>query len=329
MNQSVENTNWIVELSNHSLILVRGADAVKFLQGQVTCDIETLSLSDGSGSSVLGAHCTHKGRMLFTFRAFCINDNAIALLVYRELVPQVMQSLGKYIIFSNAELIDARTDYQLLGVEGGRATALLKQYIPNLNDEPDSISLNDSVTAICLGYQRYQILLNNTSNSQQSASNVAACKEHLQTVCESGDLNFWMLGDIRSGIGEVRPETVGDFIPQMLNLQAVGNGISFDKGCYTGQEIVARMKYLGKLKRQMYRLRSETDSLPNPGDPIYSLSAEKPVGNVVIASRLEDSFEMLAVVANTAMEEDTVYLDSECQHKLQRLTLPYVISQDT
>ena len=308
MNQSVENTNWIVELSNHSLILVRGADAVKFLQGQVTCDIEALSLSAGIGPSVLGAHCTHKGRMLFTFRAFCIDDDTVALMVYRELVSQVMDSLGKYIVFSKAELIDAQADYQLLGIEGETATTVLKHYIPHLSDELDSVSVVDAMTAICLGHQRYQVLL-----SLNSEEVVSGAMERLQTVCESNDLNFWTLGNIRSGIGEVRRETVGEFIPQMLNLQAVGNGISFSKGCYTGQEIVARMKYLGKLKRQMYRLRAEADLLPNPGDPIYSLSAEKPVGSVVIASRLEDSVEMLAVVTSTAIEEDALYLHSHHQ----------------
>ena len=110
----------------------------------------------------------------------------------------------------------------------------------------------------------------------------------------------------------------------MMNLHLL-NAISFDKGCYTGQEIVARMKYLGKLKRHMYRLQLAMDVLPNPGDPIYSLHNEKPVGVVVIAAHTGNVIELLAVVVNTVIEEGTAYIDKDYQYKLQHLSLPYVV----
>ena len=317
MNQSSTSHNWIVDITDHSVVLVKGIDAVKFLQGQVTCDIQQLLSSADQRPSTLGAHCTHKGRMLFTFRAFCLDDNTIALVLYRELIPQLMDSLGKYIVFSKAELIDGQQDYQLLGIQGD----ILKQYLPHLSDTVNQVSLSDSIAAICLGEQRYELLLDKTKFADENAH----FKNILYTAWQTADLNAWTLENIRSGIGEVRPETVEEFIPQMLNLQSVGDGISFDKGCYTGQEIVARMKYLGKLKRHMYRLQLAADTLPNPGDPIYSLSSEKPVGTVVMAAHADDAIEVLAVVVNTVLEEEKAYIDKEHQYQLEPLSLPYVV----
>ena len=321
MDQSLKNINRIVTISDHGIVLVKGADAVKFLQGQVTCDIKALLSSSNWRPSSLGAHCTHKGRMLFTFRAFCLDNTTVALIIHRELIPKAMQSLAKYIVFSKAELIDAQTDYQLLGIEGDAATTVLEEYIPNLSDKVDTVSLTDDLAAICLGEKRYEVLFNSKSDYASS------CKNSLCAVCKSEDVNYWTLGNIRSGIGEVRPETVEEFIPQMLNLQAVGNGISFNKGCYTGQEIVARMQYRGKLKRQMYRLRLKLDKLPKPGDPIYSLSDDEPAGTIVIASVIENYTEILAVVVNKVIvEKSPIYLDKHHQLELELLTIPYAMA---
>ena len=328
MDQSLKNTNRIVAISDHSVVLVKGADAVKFLQGQVTCDINALLSLSNRRPSALGAHCTHKGRMLFTFRAFCLDNTTIALVIHRELIPQAIQSLSKYIVFSKAELIDAQTDYQLLGIEGKAGKAVLEEYIPNLSDQVDTVSLTDGLAAICLGNKRYEVLFNH--NSDNDSSHTASCKDSLYAVCKPADGDHWTLGNIESGIGEVRPETIEEFIPQMLNLHAVGNGISFNKGCYTGQEIVARMQYRRKLKRQMYRLRSKTDKLFKPGDSIYSPSEDKPIGTVVIASCIKGYADILAVVLNKVIvEKDPIYLDKHHQHELKLLTIPYTITQET
>src|SRR3546814_10468508 len=97
------------------------------------------------------------------------------------------------------------------------------------------------------------------------AEQVETLVTRLRQQLTEGELNQWLLGQIRAGIGQVMPATRELFIPQMLNLQAVG-GVSFKKGCYTGQEIVARMQYLGKLKRRLYRLQLDASELPEPGD---------------------------------------------------------------
>ena len=117
------------------------------------------------------------------------------------------------------------------------------------------------------------------------------------------------------------------FIPQMLNYQVVANGVSFKKGCYTGQEVVARMQYLGKLKRRMYRFHYDLTSKLKPGDPLYTLDSQQSIGNIVIASYEADHQELLAVVTKEAVIADQVYADAACRQKIQPLPLPYAVTE--
>ncbi|MDQ0739107.1 folate-binding protein YgfZ [Pseudomonas sp. W4I3] len=123
------------------------------------------------------------------------------------------------------------------------------------------------------------------------------------------------------------PQTRELFIPQMLNLQAVG-GVSFKKGCYTGQEIVARMQYLGKLKRRLYRLSLAAAELPEPGTALFSPSHNSSVGEVVIAAKADQSIELLAVLQAEAADHGDVRLGSLEGPGLQMLDLPYPLDRD-
>ena len=127
-------------------------------------------------------------------------------------------------------------------------------------------------------------------------------------------------------------ETVEEFIPQMLNFQLIGNGISFNKGCYTGQEVVARMEYLGKLKRYMQRFIINDNSsdiiTPNPGTPLYTKDKKQSVGNVVVAISLNGVTELLAVITEEAVTSGEIYTDSTLQQKIQLLPLPYAIPKE-
>ena len=127
--------------------------------------------------------------------------------------------------------------------------------------------------------------------------------------------------------GQVMPQTRELFIPQMLNLQAVG-GVSFKKGCYTGQEIVARMQYLGKLKRRLYRLSLETAELPEPGTPLFSPSHNSAIGEVVIAAKADQSIELLAVLQAEAADSGDVRLGTLEGPGLHLLDLPYPLDRD-
>lgn len=123
------------------------------------------------------------------------------------------------------------------------------------------------------------------------------------------------------------PGTRELFIPQMLNLQAVG-GVSFKKGCYTGQEIVARMQYLGKLKRRLYRLQLAAGELPEPGTPLFSPTHGSAIGEVVLAARAGQNIELLAVLQAEAAESGDIHLGALEGPSLQLLDLPYELDRD-
>ena len=123
------------------------------------------------------------------------------------------------------------------------------------------------------------------------------------------------------------PATRELFIPQMLNLQAVG-GVSFKKGCYTGQEIVARMQYLGKLKRRLYRLQLDASELPEPGTPLFAPTHGSSIGEVVLAAHAEQGIELLAVLQAEAAEGADLHLGAPEGPALHLLDLPYQLDRD-
>ena len=159
------------------------------------------------------------------------------------------------------------------------------------------------------------------------AADAEPVRQALAAALPEGSVNDWLLGQIRAGIGQVMGQTHELFIPQMINLQAV-DGVSFKKGCYTGQEIVARMQYLGKLKRRQYRLALDQQAIPAPGAEIFSPTHGSSVGEVVIAASNGPGCELLAVRSADAVADDNLHLGSLEGPRLQVLTLPYELDRD-
>jgi len=152
----------------------------------------------------------------------------------------------------------------------------------------------------------------------------------LQTEAHFLNAEHWKLLDIYAGQPNVYDSSKEAFIPQMLNLQVL-NGISFKKGCYTGQEVVARMQYLGKLKRRMYRAQCATQTLPMPGDKLYSatIKSGQGAGNIVDAQHdPEGGIDCLAVITSAAVEKDDIFLDENLQFKLILQDIPYSIETE-
>jgi folate-binding protein YgfZ len=160
------------------------------------------------------------------------------------------------------------------------------------------------------------------------AARASEVRERLAASLSEGSLNDWLLAQIRAGVGQVFGATRELFIPQMINLQAVG-GVSFKKGCYTGQEIVARMQYLGRLKRRLYRLALDAGELPAPGSELFSPVHGSSVGEVVLAARAGDAIELLAVLQDDAVADGRIRLgQAEEGPALRLLDLPYVLDSD-
>ncbi|MHC8378600.1 CAF17-like 4Fe-4S cluster assembly/insertion protein YgfZ [Pseudomonas sp. MDT1-16] len=299
-------------LSHEGVLAVRGADASKFLQGQLTCNLDYLSETQAS----LGARCTQKGRMQSSFRILLEGDGVLMAMATELLEPQ-LADLKKYAVFSKSKLTDESAAWVRLGVDHGEA-ALISLGL-ELPAETDSVVRNEGLIAIRVSPDRAELWV--------AANQADLIKGTLSALLAEGDLNQWLLGQIRAGIGQVMPSTRELFIPQMLNLQAVG-GVSFKKGCYTGQEIVARMQYLGKLKRRLYRLNLNAIELPEPGTPLFSPTHGSSIGEVVLAARAEKNIELLAVLQAEAAEGGDIHLGALDGSALHLLDLPYTLDRD-
>ncbi|WP_047284330.1 YgfZ/GcvT domain-containing protein [Pseudomonas protegens] len=299
-------------LSHEGVLAVRGPDASKFLQGQLTCNLNYLSDSQSS----LGARCNQKGRMQSSFRILLEGDGCL-LAMARELIEPQLADLKKYAVFSKAKLADESASWARFGLTD--AQAALNGLGLELPEEDGAVARADGLIALRVSSQRAELWV--------PAERAASLRQHLATQLPEGELNQWLLGQIRAGLGQVMPETRELFIPQMLNLQAVG-GVSFKKGCYTGQEIVARMQYLGKLKRRLYRLALPGDALPVPGTALFAPSHNSAIGEVVLAARTQQGVELLAVLQAEAVEGGELHLETLEGPTLQLLDLPYQLDRD-
>ena len=299
-------------LIHEGVLAVRGADAAKFLQGQLTCNLNYLSDTQAS----LGARCTQKGRMQSSFRILLQGDGVLLAMAAELLEPQ-LADLKKYAVFSKSKLTDESAAWSRFGlVNANSALANLGLELPA---ETDSVARNEHLIAIRVSPDRSELWV--------PSDRADAVKAQLSETLDQADLNEWLLGQIRAGIGQVMPQTRELFIPQMLNLQAVG-GVSFKKGCYTGQEIVARMQYLGKLKRRLYRLSLDSAQMPEPGTPLFSPSHSSSIGEVVIAAKADQVIELLAVLQAEAADSGDVHLGTLEGPGLRLLDLPYTLDRD-
>ncbi|ABA73100.1 MULTISPECIES: CAF17-like 4Fe-4S cluster assembly/insertion protein YgfZ [Pseudomonas] len=299
-------------LSHEGVLAVRGADAGKFLQGQLTCNINYLSETQAS----LGARCTQKGRMQSSFRIVLEGDGVLLAMAGALLEPQ-LADLKKYAVFSKSKLTDESASWVRFGLDHGDAA--LSSLGLELPAETDSVARHEGLIAIRVSPNRAELWV--------PADQADTVKGKLCAQLTEAELNQWLLGQIRAGIGQVMPSTRELFIPQMLNLQAVG-GVSFKKGCYTGQEIVARMQYLGKLKRRLYRVKLDAAELPEPGTALFAPSHGSSIGEVVLAARTEKNIELLAVLQAEAAEAGDLHLGSAEGPALHLLDLPYELDRD-
>lgn len=286
------------DLTHFGLIQMEGEDALKFLQGQMTNDMREVT----DEHSNLSGWCNAKGRMLANFRVFRLADS-FYLQTPKANVASVLKRLGMYILMSKVTLTDASDRLVQFGLTGDCAESLLTSYFPKIPaSQNGAIENNDMVLIRMPGSAtRYEII--------GPAADLIRLWEDLEAKATRMDKNFWALQEIRAGIPTVFPETIEAFIPQMVNMQLT-DGVSFTKGCYTGQEVVARMQYLGKLKRRMYLAHVDSESCPLPGDELFSegSSSGQGAGKVVDAQATGNGYDMLAVIEIESAEKQTVHL---------------------
>ncbi len=308
----------LCNLDSWDLISVKGEDRIKFLQGQLTCDLEPLK----PGDQTIAAQCDAKGKTLAIFRLLVLSDR-ILLTQPKAATDKQLPELKKYAVFSKVE-IELETEYQMLGLLGAKSADYLAQHQGRAAVHEDSLLLDNGIL-VKQPYPslRYLVVLKNAT-AQQVITELAGKAE---LFCDS----LWNALNIASGVGFLESITMSEFIPQALNLQAL-NAISFEKGCYIGQETVARAKFRGTNKRAMYILSGRAESKPNAGDTLEVQMGDnwKRVGTVISGCQYGDKHvELLAVLPNNSDHQDSLFrLKDQPESQIYSAPLPYELEEN-
>lgn len=309
--QTVANGNIISDLSHLGLLQIEGDDAVTFLQGQVTNDVKLL---DGSNSHFAG-YCTPKGRLLALFLAFAHNGH-LHLQLNGGLADNVAKRLKMYVLRSKVSINNVSDSVIRIGIAGPQASTTLNALFGDAPQAPHQLISLEAATVLQLPGKtpRFEIFTDIAhapdiwSQLQQNFTPVGA--------------GCWDWLNIQAGIPDVTPPTVEAFVPQMLNLDLL-DGINFKKGCYTGQEIVARTHYLGKVKRRTHICHTAATAQPNAGDPLFGQDSTEPIGMVVTAAPAPSGgYDLLAEMRLESVEAGPVSLVSKDGPRLEIAPLP-------
>ena len=266
------NGNIITSLSHLGLLEISGEDAVSFLQGQVTNDVKKL---DGSNSQYAG-YCSPKGRLLALFLAFAHADH-LHLQMPVSILEPIMKRLKMYVMRSKVVITEKSADILCFGIAGPNAQSTLTTLFNKVPQAPQELITLDDATLLRLAGDtpRYQVFTH-TENAERIWNT-------LSSNCTKVGKSVWDYLEIQAGIPEIVPATQEAFVPQMVNLDSL-DGINFKKGCYTGQEIVARTHYLGKVKRRTQLANINTEEIPQAGDTIQVVGHEEAIGQIVRAA---------------------------------------------
>lgn len=311
--QETPTTTVMADLSHHSVIRFSGEDAKTFLQSQLSCDIQEINPNQAQ----YGSYCTPKGRILTTFLLWQQQDDLLMQLP-AGLSAAIQKRLTMYVLRAKVRLTDASNDLIRIGVAGPDAAMLVKD-VTGLTchcDHPLQVTQDGALSALCLAPQRIELIT--------PVENAPELWQRLDQQAKPVGADCWNWLDIESGIPVILPETQEMFLPQMINLDAIG-GVSFKKGCYPGQEIVARTQYLGKLKRRMFLAHIGSTQTIQAGDALYSSDMEdQSSGNIVNAiPSPQGGFDVLAVIQQSSVDTGEIHWQSLQGPTLEIKPLPY------
>ncbi len=294
---AAENSTAVADLSHLGLIQVSGADSLTFLQGQLTQDIAIIT----DQHAAYAGHCSPKGRLLAHFLVWKSDENYF-LQLPRELIEPIQKRLKMYVLRSKVSLTDVSSTIRF-GVAGGDAAALIVTLFGSTPALPMDVVRGSLGTIVALQNGRYEIIV---------TGDALALWQKITADAQSVGAAAWRWLQIRAGIPEIYVATQEQFVPQMVNDDLIG-AVSFQKGCYTGQEIVARLHYLGKAKRRMVGAHLDTPESPQPGDAIYGKKLEgQAIGMVVDAAAAPTGgWDLLISVPVDENSETTHYFKTQ------------------
>ncbi|AUQ42085.1 tRNA-modifying protein YgfZ [Yersinia ruckeri] len=308
----------LISLEDWALVTVTGADRVKYLQGQLTANVETLA----PDQHVLTAHCDAKGKMWSDLRLFHRGES-FAFIERRNLLENQLAELKKYAVFSKVTFA-APADCILLGVAGENAREALAQSFPELPTAEKSVVQCGETTLLHFTLPAERFLL------VTKAIQVQNLIDKLGDQAQLNSSQQWLALEIEAGFPVIDSPNSAQFIPQATNIQALA-GICFTKGCYTGQEMVARAKYRGANKRALYWLAGQAERVPEAGEDLEWQLGEnwRRTGTVLAAVQLaEGSLWVQAVLNNDLAADSILRVREESTGVLNIQPLPYSLEEE-
>lgn len=303
---------WICDLSHYGCISIDGEKATDFLQGQITCDVREVNTTQSS----LGGLCEYKGRLYAIF--YLLNwQNKYYLWMPKEIVANTITQLNKYAVFSKVTLQDKTNDLISIGIWGIQAEKYLSMMINQIPQAAFECVETEHYIIIKVPDTMPRFIMIGANNEMQKHW------QSLRTHAKLAQQPLWELQNIKAGIPSLSLNTIDLFTPHQLNLPAL-NAVSFTKGCYTGQEIVARMHYLGKLKQHLYHADINCQISPNAGDILFIKSDDnlQEIGTIAsVALCNNNQYQILAVLQDNAIEHSPFIIQNNNKFYLQNIYL--------
>jgi folate-binding protein YgfZ len=309
-------STYLVSLSHYGAISLSGVEQSSYLQGQVTCDVN----SANEDSLLVGSHCDAKGKVFSTFRL--INrDSAHLLIQPKRSITSSITELKKFGVFAKVEI--TQTDgLSFFALVGDQANELLKSTFTQVPDSLTPVVHCDGTTLVYIAGKQVRYLLIDETEKLSTKLNDFNIPTYESPV--------WDLLEITEGFVQLNEHTSGEYVPQMLNVQAI-NGISFTKGCYLGQETVARMQYLGKNKKALFSLSALTNEKLANDEVIEKQLGEnwRKAGDILAYYQSDDGHcYFQAVLANDLDNTTTLRVKSQPEISVNVQPLPYSLESE-
>jgi hypothetical protein len=305
----------VAPLTHLGLIACSGADAQSFLHGQLSNDIKKLT----PARSEYAAYCSPKGRMLANFLLWR-EDQAYSLQLARSLLPAMQKRLGMFVLRAKVKLEDASESRPILGLAGKAAAEVLRGLFPALPQQAHQVVHEPAHgTLIALPGERFQLVAE-LESAKRLWDQLSATLTAVGTPC-------WEWLEIRNGLPLITPATQEQFVPQMANMELIG-AVDFKKGCYPGQEIVARSQYLGQQKRRMILAHAAGAAAAQAGDELFSSELDGQASGMVVNSQAapDGGCDLLAVVQTSSIARGALHLKSPDGPALSVQPLPYPLA---
>lgn len=301
----------LCDQSQFGMLKVYGEEAQAFLHNLLSSDVNSLTPQ----LALYSSFNTAKGRTLATLLIWR-NSTEFFLQLPRSLVAPIQKKLSMYVLRAKVKIEDASDNILCLGLSGANAAAMLQKHFPALPQNTLDVIHQEESSLIRLAHDRFQISI--------PAQQAAALWQKLGTDAHPAGSPCWDWLNIKAGIPVILPQTQEQFVPQMANLDLIG-AVNFKKGCYPGQEIVARMQYLGKNKRRMYLAHIYAETTPQAGAELFSMEMEgQSCGMIVNAQAAPNGgYDMLAVVQIASHDAFPVHLGGLTGPRLEFIPLPY------